>query len=160
MKKYGKITALIAGVVLVLGFASCKVDTVDGSTFYTVTFNPMGSTEVSNQRIESGKKATKPADHTKTETETEAFVFAGLYTSTDRGTNLSDTAFDFDTAITDNISLYAKWNVYTIEYIELKICSKIRKMFKTLCEYSVSRNAAIPFAVMPLTRYPVVVTDH
>ncbi|MBR1537702.1 MAG: BspA family leucine-rich repeat surface protein [Treponema sp.] len=136
MKKYGKITALIAGVVLALGFASCKADTDDGSTFYTVTFNSMGGTEVSNQRIESGKKATKPADPTKAETATEAFVFAGWYTSTDRGTTLSETAFDFDTTITDNISLYAKWNVYTIEYIELKDCSAIRTMFETLCEYS------------------------
>ena len=32
-----------------------------------------------------------------------------------------ETAFDFDTAITDNITLYAKWNVYTIEYIELTV---------------------------------------
>ena len=65
MKKYGKITALIAGVVLALGFASCKPDIDDGSTFYTVTFNSMGGKEVSSQRIESGKKATKPADPTK-----------------------------------------------------------------------------------------------
>ncbi|MBQ4378245.1 MAG: BspA family leucine-rich repeat surface protein, partial [Treponema sp.] len=69
-------------------------------------------------------------------TATEAFVFAGWYTSTDGGTTLSDTAFDFNTAITDNISLYAKWNVYTIEYIELKDCSVIRTMFETLCGYS------------------------
>ena len=134
MKKYGKIAALIAGVVLALGFASCKADTDDGSTFYTVTFNSMGGTEVSSQSIESGNKATKPAAPTKAETATEVFVFAGWYTSTDRGTTLSDTAFDFDTAITDNISLYAKWNVYT-KYIELKDCSVIRTMFETLCEY-------------------------
>ena len=136
MKKYGKITALIAGVVLALGFASCKADTDDGSTFYTVTFNSMGGTEVSNQSIESGKKATKPVDPTKAETATEGFVFAGWYTSTDGGTTLSETAFDFNTAITDNITLYAKWNEYTIEYIELKNCSEIRTMFETLCEYS------------------------
>ncbi len=140
MKKYEKIAALIAGVVLALSFASCKVDTDDGSTFYTVTFNSMGGTEVSSQSIASGNKATKPAAPAKTETATEGFVFAGWYTSTDRGTTLSDTAFDFNTAITDNISLYAKWNVYTIEYIELKDCSVIRTMFETLCEYSNSEH--------------------
>lgn len=58
-----------------------------------------------SREFKAEKKATKPADYTKTETETEAFVFAGWYTSTDRGTNLSDTAFNFDTAITDNITL-------------------------------------------------------
>ena len=135
MKKYGKITALIAGVVLALGFASCKADIDDDSTFYTVTFNSMGGTEISSQSIESGKKATKPTDPSKTETATEVFVFAGWYTSTDGGTTLSDTTFDFDTVIEGDISLYAKCNVYTIEYIELKDCSEIRTMFETLCEY-------------------------
>ena len=104
---------------------------------HTVTFDTKGgSTSPAEQTIVHGNKATKPADPTRDETETEAFVFAGWYTSTDGGTTLSETAFDFNTAITDNISLYAKWNVYTIEYIELKDCSKIRTMFETLCEYS------------------------
>lgn len=135
MKKYGKITALIAGVVLALGFASCKAAIDDGRTFYTVTFNSMGGTEISSQSIESGKKATKPAAPTKEAVAAETYTFDNWYTSKDGGTTLSDTAFDFDTAITDNISLYAKWNVYTIEYIELKNCSEIRTMFETLCKY-------------------------
>ena len=139
MKKFGKITALIASVVLALGFASCKADIDDDSTFYTVTFNSMGGTEVSSQRIESGKKATKPADPTKQATETETYTFDNWYTSTDGGTTLSETAFDFNTAITDNITLYAKWNVYTSDYIELKNCSEIRTMFETLCEYSINK---------------------
>ena len=104
---------------------------------HTVTFDTKGgSTSPAEQTIVHGNKATKPADPTKTETKTEGFVFAGWYTSTDGGTTLSETAFDFNTAITDNISLYAKWNVYTIEYIELKDCYVILKMFRTLCEYS------------------------
>ena len=139
MKKYGKITALIAGVVLALGFASCKPDIDDDSTFYTVTFNSMGGTEVSSQRIESGNKATKPTDPTKQATETETYTFDNWYTSTDGGTTLSEIAFDFDTAISDNITLYAKWNVYSSDYIELKNCSEIRTMFETLCEYSFNK---------------------
>ena len=103
---------------------------------HTVSFDTKGGSDVASQTIVHGNKATKPADPTKTETKTEGFVFAGWYTSTDGGTTLSETAFDFNTAITDNISLYAKWNVYTIEYIELKDCYVIRKMFETLCEYS------------------------
>ena len=103
---------------------------------HTVSFDTKGGSDVASQTIVHGNKATKPADPTKTETKTEGFVFAGWYTSTDGGTTLSETAFDFDTAITDNISLYAKWNEYTIEYIELKVCYEILKMFRTLCEYS------------------------
>ena len=105
---------------------------------HTVSFDTKGGSDVASQTIVHGKKATKPADPAKTETETEAFVFAGWYTSTDGGTTLSETAFDFNTAITDNITLYAKWNVYTIEYIELKDCSVIRTMFETLCDYDSS----------------------
>ena len=100
MKKYGKIAALIAGMVLALGFASCKVDTDDGSTFYTVTFNSMGGTEVSSQRIESGKKATKPADPTKKEGKT-SYAFLGWYNG--------DTIFDFANEIKGEITLKAKW---------------------------------------------------
>ena len=116
MKKYGKITALIAGVVLALGFASCKADTDDVSTFYTVTFNSMGGTEVSSQKVESGNKATKPAAPTKQATETETYTFDNWYTSTDGGANLSETAFDFDTAIKGDITLYAKWAVNAVTH--------------------------------------------
>ena len=116
MKKYGKIVALIAAVVLALGFSSCKADTDDGSTFYTVAFNSMGGTEVSSQRIESGNKATKPAAPTKQATETETYTFDNWYTSTDGGTTLSDTAFDFDTAIEGDITLYAKWTVNAVTH--------------------------------------------
>lgn len=220
MKKLARYLLLLAAMGLGFAFASCKTDD-DDTTYYTVSFNSNGGTEVKSQKIESGKKATKPetdptkeataaetytfagwytsedegttlsdtafdfntaitkdiilyanwatnvvthtvtfdskngstaeiktvnhgnkverpTNPTKAETETEAFVFAGWYTSTNGGTTLSDTAFDFDTAITDNISLYAKWNVYTIEYIELKDCSAIRTMFETLCDYDSS----------------------
>ena len=106
------------------------------TAIHTVTFNTNGGSTVESQTIVHGNKATKPADPTRDETETEAFAFDDWYTSTDGGTTLSDTAFDFNTAITDNITLYAKWNVYTIEYIELKDCSEMHKMFETLCEYS------------------------
>ena|GEM_PF-3927902 len=115
MKKYGKITALIAGVVLALGFASCKADTDDDDdtsqppAYYTVTFNSNGGTEVTSQKVESGKKATKPANPTKQAIATETYAFENWYTSTDNGTTLSDTAFDFNTPITKDITLYAKW---------------------------------------------------
>jgi uncharacterized repeat protein (TIGR02543 family) len=47
----------------------------------------------------------RPADPTKTD-----YTFAGWYTSTDSGTTLSATAFDFTgTTITGDITLYAKW---------------------------------------------------
>ena len=136
MKKLARYLLLLAAMGLGFAFASCKADDDDEPTYYTVSFNSNGGTDVTSQKVESGKKATKPADPTKQETATEAFAFDNWYTSTDGGTTLSDTAFDFDTAITKDISLYAKWNVYTI--VELKDCSVIRTMFETLCDYDSS----------------------
>lgn len=66
---------------------------------YSVTFNTNGGSNVDAQTVESGKCATKPADPTKS-----GYTFAGWY---------SDSAltkvFDFSTAITSNVTLYAKW---------------------------------------------------
>ncbi|MBR2048086.1 MAG: InlB B-repeat-containing protein [Oscillospiraceae bacterium] len=66
----------------------------------TVTFNSMGGSTVASQTVGNGLKATKPVDPTNGDQE-----FLGWYTDED-GTN----AFDFaNTAITGNITLYAKW---------------------------------------------------
>ena len=70
----------------------------------TVTFNSMGGSAVTAQSVACGQKATAPTAPTKT-----GYPFRAWYTSEDGGTTLSDTAFDFDTAITENITLYAKW---------------------------------------------------
>lgn len=78
---------------------------------YSVTFNSMGGTAVTEQTVTSGNKATRPDDPTKAATTTESYAFDNWYTSTDGGTTLSATAFDFNTPITSSIVLYAKWNV-------------------------------------------------
>lgn len=78
---------------------------------YSVTFNSMGGTAVTEQTVTDGNKATRPDDPTKAATTTESYAFDNWYTSTDGGTTLSATAFDFNTPITSSIVLYAKWNV-------------------------------------------------
>ena len=65
-------------------------------TKYTVTFNTDGGSKVKSQSIELNKTASKPADPTK-----EGYVFLGWYQG--------NTAFDFKTKITSNITLTAKW---------------------------------------------------
>lgn len=78
---------------------------------YSVTFNSMGGTAVTAQTVTDGNKATRPDDPTKDATTTESYAFDNWYTSTDSGTTLSATAFDFNTPITSSIVLYAKWNI-------------------------------------------------
>lgn len=68
---------------------------------YTVSFVTDGGTDVASQTVTSGNKATRPANPSKT-----GCTFAGWYTN-----NTFTTAFDFDTAITANTVLYAKWYI-------------------------------------------------
>ena len=77
------------------------VATAPAVTTYTVTFDSAGGSAVTAQSIEAGQKATKPADPTKAN-----YAFAGWYS--DSGLTQ---AFDFNTPITGDITLYAKWDV-------------------------------------------------
>ncbi len=70
-------------------------------TDYTVTFDSNGGSAVTAQTIEEGQKATKPADPTKA-----YYAFDGWYSDS----NLTQ-AFDFNTPITGDTTIYAKWDV-------------------------------------------------
>ena len=76
---------------------------------YTVTFDSNGGSDVSSQSLRYGATATKPADPTKTATTTTEYTFADWYS--DSGLT---TSFSFDTAITADITLYAKWTETTV----------------------------------------------
>ena len=67
---------------------------------YTVTFNMNGhGTQITAQTVESGSKAIKPADPTAS-----GYIFGGWYADA-----TFSTKFDFNTAITANTTVYAKW---------------------------------------------------
>ena len=73
---------------------------------YTVTFNANGGSTVTSQPLRYGATATEPAVPSK-----NGFVFIGWYSDTGL-----ESAFNFDTAITGDITLYAKWTpsgIYT-----------------------------------------------
>ena len=70
------------------------------SNIRTVSFDANGhGTEPEEQTINSGEKATEPAPLTE-----EGYTFGGWYTEKE-----CTTQFDFNTEITENITLYAKW---------------------------------------------------
>ena len=66
---------------------------------YTVTFDSNGGTDILPQTVIEGEKATKPADLTTLSDE-----FDGWYIDKN-----FDKEFDFNTPITGDITLYAKW---------------------------------------------------
>ena len=68
---------------------------------YTVTFNVNGGSTVAAQTVINGNKAAKPADPTRS-----GYWFAGWYTST-----AYTSAYNFDTAVSANTTVYARWIV-------------------------------------------------
>lgn len=67
--------------------------------YFTVVFDSNGGSAVPAQSIISGGKVTEPTDPTKA-----TYTFDGWYSD-----DLLTTAYDFDTAVTDHMILYAKW---------------------------------------------------
>lgn len=82
--------------------------TQDTTTKYTVKFNTNGGSSVSSQKVEDGKAASKPSDPTK-----KGYSFVGWYSD-----EACNTAYDFTTAVTGNITIYAKWSIesYTVSF--------------------------------------------
>ncbi len=130
MKKITKLTALVAALSLTLVLAACQNPASDETTkeetkvtqpapapvpkTYTVTFNTNGGSIVDSQTVTEGSKASRPAEVTKTVNGETSYIFDNWYTSTDGGTTLSATAFDFNIPVTANTVLYAKWTEKSI----------------------------------------------
>lgn len=114
MKKSLKLVSLLLGAALILGFTGCdssvsseptSTSTQTSESTYTVTFNTMGGSTVEQKIVTSGGKVEKPTDPTKT-----GYTFSGWYNG--------ESAFDFETAITENLTLTARWSLvtYSITY--------------------------------------------
>lgn len=81
---------------------SCMVSvTAIPKKTYTVKFYSNGGSSVPSQVVESGQKATKPQNPIKS-----GYTFVGWYTN-----SRLTSAYDFNTPVTRNLSLYAKWAV-------------------------------------------------
>ena len=76
---------------------------------YTITFNSNDGTSVAPTKCDAGEKLTEPTQLPK---EKDLLLMDGMKYST------FSTKFNFDTPITDNMTLYAKWteNKYTLTF--------------------------------------------
>ena len=72
------------------------------SVYYTVTFNTDGGSSVSPQTVLEGEKAVKPADPVKSN-ENGEYEFLGWY--------VGDVEWDFNSTITENLVIVAKWKL-------------------------------------------------
>ena len=80
---------------------------------YTITFNSNDGTSVAPQNVNAGEKLTEPTPAPTPTPTREGFTFDGWYED-----STFSTKFNFDTPITDNMTLYAKWteNKYTLTF--------------------------------------------
>lgn len=119
MKNFFRIAALFLAFGFVAAFAGCSNASGGGDASapspaptptYTVTFNSNGGSDVTSQTVISGQTATKPSDPSK-----DHFNFVEWCSD-----QACQTAFDFATPITDDITLYAKWSslpVYVVTFV-------------------------------------------
>lgn len=123
MKHLSKFFALFT-IMLVFSITGCKPEaddstdskTEDNKVYYTVTFETDGGSKISAQKITSGDKAKKPSNPRKAVNGTTGYRFVDWYSDSEL-----TVVFDFDTVITADITLYAKWNevvVYSIKINE------------------------------------------
>ena len=103
-------TFFLINLILLISFVSCKVESTEESpqvtpatTYYTVTFDSNGGSEVAKQTVESGKVATKPENPTKA-----GYAFGGWYSG--------ESEFDFSKPITQNLTLVAMWKEGEVNY--------------------------------------------
>lgn len=83
-----------------------KVETTPSITTYTITFDSNGGSNVSSQKVESGKTVSKPTNPTR-----DGYTFVSW--------TLNGSTYDFQTAITGNITLVANWKknvTYSLEW--------------------------------------------
>lgn len=103
---YIKITALKPGVYTVENWKDRVDDKVSSVTItvkerYTVSFEMNGHGDaISSQNVDGNDKATKPQDPTA-----DGYLFKGWYENKE----CTGAEFDFDTPVTENKTLYAKW---------------------------------------------------
>ena len=84
---------------------------------YSVTFVSNGGTNVNEQSIAYGAKASEPTAPTKAADAQYTYTFAGWYID-----QACTQAYNFNLQITESITLYAKWNE-SVNYYEISFIS-------------------------------------
>lgn len=117
------------------------------TTKYTVTFNTNGGSQVSKQIIEEGKYATLPTEPTK-----EKHKFLGWY--------LGDEKYSFNTRVTKDITLIAKWEyvpeiTYMVEDVKGSIVNQakiyvLKDGIKTAGYANVTTNKGTQIILIPV----------
>lgn len=100
-------TPVTTNLELIAKWEKAKDNSTTGTTTntteakkYTVTFDSNGGSKVSSKEVTSGSKVSKPSNPTRT-----GYKFGGW--------TLNNKAYDFNSKVTSNITLVAKWTAKT-----------------------------------------------
>ncbi len=105
---------------------------------FVVAFNSNGGSSVKTQIVKKGEKATEPEIPIK-----EGYNFEGWYI------NLNDNQpFNFDTEITNNIDLIAKWtsanNTYKVNHYKMNLDGSTYSVFETENKFGLTDTSVTP----------------
>ena len=129
----GEATATINGDTIVLNYLG-KVMTFLKKINYTVTFNTAGGSAIEPVQILNGKAVTKPSDPKK-----ENSLFIGWYAD-----EACTTPYDFASAITANVTVYAAWEAKIVGQDEFIVNFELGYEGATAPEAVSTFNAKIP----------------
>lgn len=106
-----KKTMIVVAIIVILLIIALIIFFITRNTkqIYTVSFDTNGAEPIASQQVEEGKTATRPTDPVL-----EGYEFAGWYLKTTTNTQQdvlleSTEQFNFDTPITQDIVLEARW---------------------------------------------------
>lgn len=101
---YDITTKVTMNIELKANFVKAGSEEEKPKEVYTVTFNTDGGSNVSSQKVAEGNKVTKPSNPSKA-----GYTFAGW--------TLNGSSYNFNTAVTKNITLVATWTKnYTVTF--------------------------------------------
>lgn len=111
--KLKHMTSLFLCKMMITFLSACvKEPEKEEDTYYTVTFETNGGTSIVAQTVKSGDNSLRPVDPKRGND-----VFDDWYETT----NLTGTAFNFNTPIKADITLYAKWIVGSVSTTTYKV---------------------------------------
>jgi len=115
---FKKIICLAVVLILVSSLFSCVSLNREETTQVTVTFDTRGGSEVSSQIIDKGSVATRPSPSPYKDN----YIVVGWYEDYEL-----IQAFDFDTLICQDITLFARWVLIPTEFLDPYIEEQIQQ---------------------------------
>ncbi len=109
---------IVVAIIAIIVLAIILIMLFSGKKEYTVSFESNGGTKVEEQIVKEGETATEPEEPTRL-----GYIFLGWYIDEE-----TEDKFDFNTKITGNLTLLARWEQEEEEIQEVSIEADINEV--------------------------------